>query len=196
MKRPFRVLITSVFIGGMALPAHATSVSSSSSSRFANTEPSETITRSRSDAAEAAAQVPGAAMVLLEALRWQGHSAKQLGLPAQLWCADFMNYVLKKAGAKGTSSRAARSFLQFGKRLDGPRVGAIVIFTRKGPNSGHVGVVRGTDGQGNPIVVSGNSGPTVRQSTYPKHKVLAYVMPPDYVLEEMAKAARATALAK
>lgn len=192
MKRSLAILITSVFMGGVTLPAHATG----DSSRFANTEPSETITRSRSDAAEAAAQVPGAAMVLLEALRWQGHTAKQLGLPAQLWCADFMNYVLKKAGAKGTSSRAARSFLQFGKKLDGPRVGAIVIFTRKGPNNGHVGVVRGTDGQGNPIVVSGNSGPTVRQSTYPKHKVIAYVMPPDYVLEEMAKAAKAAALAK
>lgn len=66
---------------------------------------------------------------------------------------------------------------------------------RKGPNTGHVGVVRGTDGQGNPIVISGNSGPTVRQSTYPKHKVLAYVMPPDYVLEDMANAARAAAMA-
>ena len=32
------------------------------------------------------------------------------------------------------------------------------------------------------------------QSTYPKSKVLAYVMPPNYVLEEMAAAARATAL--
>jgi hypothetical protein len=64
---------------------------------------------------------------------------------------------------------------------------------RAGPNNGHVGVVRGTDGQGNPIVVSGNHGPTVMQSTYPKHKVMAYVMPPDYVLEEMAAAARAQA---
>jgi hypothetical protein len=29
---------------------------------------------------------------------------------------------------------------------------------------------------------------------YPKHKVLAYVMPPAYVLEEMAAAARAEAM--
>jgi hypothetical protein len=55
--------------------------------------------------------------------------------------------------------------------------------------------VRGTDGQGNPIVVSGNHGPTVTQSVYPKGKVLAYVMPPDYVLEDMAKAARRAAAA-
>jgi uncharacterized protein (TIGR02594 family) len=175
------------------MPAHASG--DQRSDRFANTEPLETITRSRSDAAEAAAQVPGAAAVLLEALRWRGRTAKQLGLPTKLWCADFMNFVFRKAGGKGTSSRAARSFLDFGKKLDGPRVGAIAIMYRKGANNGHVGVVRGTDGQGNPIVVSGNHGPTVMQSVYPKSKVLAYVMPPDYVLEDMAKAARRAATA-
>src|SRR5674476_1212909 len=104
-----------------------------------------------------------------------------------------MNFVLRRAGGKGTQSRAARSFLEYGKKLDGPRVGAIAIFYRKGPNSSHVGVVRGTDGEGNPIVVSGNHGPTVMQSVYPKSKVMAYVMPPDYVLEDMAAAARVTA---
>src|SRR6185437_151205 len=148
--------------------------------RFANIEPLETVARSRTDAAEAAAQVPGAAGVLLEALRYRGKSARQLGLPTQLWCADFMNMVLRKAGGKGTHSRAARSFLEFGKRLDGPRVGAIAVLYRKGPNNGHVGVVRGTDGQGNPILVSGNHGRMVRQSVYPKGRVMAYVMPPKY----------------
>ena len=106
-----------------------------------------------------------------------------------------MNFVLRQAGGKGTRSRAARSFLQYGKRLDGPRVGAIAILYRRGPNNGHVGVVRGTDGQGNPILVSGNHGPTVKQSVYPKGRVLAYVMPPQYVLDDMAAAARAAAAA-
>ena len=50
------------------------------------------------------------------------------------------------------------------------------------------------DGDGNPIVVSGNHGPTVKEAVYPKHKVIAYVMPPTYVLEDMAAAARAAAL--
>jgi uncharacterized protein (TIGR02594 family) len=193
MKGLTVVLVTCAYVAGAAMPAQATV--DQRSDRFANTEPLETIARSRSDAAEAAAQVPGAAAVLLEALRWRGRTAKQLGLPTKLWCADFMNYVFRKAGGKGTSSRAARSFLDFGKKLDGPRVGAIAIMYRKGANNGHVGVVRGTDGQGNPIVVSGNHGPTVTQSVYPKGKVLAYVMPPDYVLEDMAKAARRAAAA-
>jgi uncharacterized protein (TIGR02594 family) len=192
MKRSVSAFVLCVFALGAAMPARANA--DKRNERFANTEPLETMARSRSDAADIAAQVPGASGVLLEALRWRGQSAKQLGLPTRLWCADFMNFVLHKAGAKGTKSRAARSFLDFGKRLDSPRVGAIAIMYRKGANNGHVGVVRGTDGQGNPIVVSGNHGPVVTQSVYPKAKVLAYVMPPDYVLEEMAASARAAAL--
>jgi len=194
MTRSIATLLACACAIGITVPAHATG--SRHNDRFVNVAPLETVARSRTDAAEAAAQVPGAAAVLLEALRYRGKSARQLGLPTQLWCADFMNMVLRKAGGKGSQSRAARSFLQFGKRLDGPRVGAIVVLYRKGPNNGHVGVVRGTDGQGNPIVVSGNHGNAVRQSTYPKSKVLAYVMPPQYVLDDMAKAARAAALAK
>jgi uncharacterized protein (TIGR02594 family) len=192
MKRPIAALITCVFAIVIAAPAHATG--EKGSDRFANTEPLEPMARSRTDAADAAAQVPGAAGVLLEALRWRGRTAKQIGLPTKLWCADFMNFVLRRAGGKGTQSRAARSFLEYGKRLDGPRVGAIAILYRKGANNGHVGVVRGTDGQGNPILVSGNHGPTVKESIYAKAKVMAYVMPPNYVLEDMAIAARAAAL--
>jgi uncharacterized protein (TIGR02594 family) len=196
MTRAFAALLCCVLLAGIALPAQATAIKRSE--RFANTEPLEPIAHSRSDAAEAAAQVPGAAGVLLEALRWQGRTAQQIGLPSKLWCADFMNFVLRRAGGKGTHSRAARSFLDYGKKLDGPRVGAIAILYRKGPLNGHVGVVRGTDGLGNPILVSGNHGLTVRESVYSKSKVLAYVMPPQYVLDDMAQAAvaRATAAAK
>ncbi len=196
MKRLLTTLLIALSAFAVIAPACAKDIKTAAAAeRFANTEPQEVITRSRSDAAEAAAQVPGAAAVLLEALRWRGRTAKQLGLPTQLWCADFMNFVLRKGGGKGTASRAARSFLQYGKKLDGPRVGAIAIMYRKGPNNGHVGVVRGTDGKGNPIIVSGNHGPTVRESIYMKEKVLAYVMPPDYVIEDMIAAARAAASA-
>lgn len=173
----------------------APSASTPRNERFSSVTPAEPLLRSRSDAAQQAAQIPGAAALLLEALRWRGHTAKQIGVPSQLWCADFMNFVLKRVGGKGTGSRAARSFLKYGKLLDGPRVGAIAILYR-GPNNGHVGVVRGTDGQGNPILVSGNHGPTVMQSVYPKERVLGYVMPPDYVLHEMAAAARKSASAE
>lgn len=190
------VALSASVIAVQAGTAQAAPIASSQrNERFASVTPAEPLLRSRSDAAQQAAQVPGATALLLEALRWRGHTAKQIGVPSQLWCADFMNFVLKRAGGKGTGSRAARSFLKYGKLLDGPRVGAIAILYR-GPNNGHVGVVRGTDGQGNPILISGNHGPTVMQSTYPKERVLGYVMPPDYVLHEMAAAARKSASAE
>lgn len=187
MQRLTLTLLVAAAMLAMAAPARA--ANETKTERFVNAEPLEPMARSRTGAAEAAAQVPGAAAILLEALRWRGRTARQIGVPAQLWCADFMNFVLKRTGARGTNSRAARSFLQYGKILDGPRVGAIAVLRRAGANSGHVGVVRGTDGKGNPILVSGNHGPTVMQSIYNANRVLAYVMPPDYVLQEMASAA-------
>ena len=190
------LIAMTVLTATLAATAPGSAAAQKPNERFGNNEPIETLARSRTDAADAAAQVPGAGSLLLEALRWRGRTARQIGLPAQLWCADFMNFVLRRAGGKGTQSRAARSFLEYGKKLDGPRVGAIAILTRKGPNNGHVGIVRGTDGKGNPILISGNHGPTVMQSMYPKERVLAYVMPPDYVLEEIAAAARINALAR
>lgn len=191
MKRLIAIGAVALAVVSAAMPAHATGAVRET--RFRNVEPLEPLPKSRSDAAEIAANVPGAAAVLLEALRWRGRTASQIGLPAQLWCADFMNFVLRRSGGAGTHSRAARSFLKYGKKLDSPRVGAIAIMYRKGPNNGHVGIVRGTDGQGNPIIVSGNSGNLVRQTTYPKARVIGYVMPPDYVLEAIASAARANA---
>jgi uncharacterized protein (TIGR02594 family) len=191
MQRSIAICGAALLALALAIPAHATGPNRET--RFSNVEPLEPLPKSRSDAAEIAANVPGAAAVLLEALRWRGRSANQIGLPAQLWCADFMNFVLRRSGGAGTHSRAARSFLQYGKKLDGPRVGAIAIMYRKGPNNGHVGIVRGTDGKGNPIIVSGNSGKVVRVSTYPKERVIGYVMPPEYVLQAIASAARSNA---
>ena len=115
---------------------------------------------------------------LLEALKHMGANAQKLGLPASLWCADFMNMVLRKTGIEATGSRAARSYLKYGKKIDEPRVGAIAIFTR-GSNGGHIGIVRGTDGAGNPIIVSGNHNNKVAEAIYPKSRVLAYVVPHD-----------------
>src|SRR6476619_5403808 len=85
----------------------------------------------------------------LEALKWVGATSRQVGVPyPDLWCADFINFILRRTGHATTNSRAAKSFLDYGKRIDSPRVGAIVVLKR-GVNNGHVGIVRGTDGAGN-----------------------------------------------
>ena len=81
--------------------------------------------------------------------RHQSHRRKRL------WCATFMNLVLAKLGYAGTKSDVARSFLHYGRRLSGPRIGAIAVLTR-GKEGGHVGVVTGVDAHRNPILISGN----------------------------------------
>lgn len=112
-----------------------------------------------------------------EALNWVGATSRQVGVPyPDLWCADFINFILRRTGHTTTNSRAAKSFLDYGKRIDSPRVGAIVVLAR-GVNNGHVGIVRGTDGAGNIIVISGNHGNKVWESPYPKSRVLGYVVP-------------------
>lgn len=97
---------------------------------------------------------------------------------SRLWCATFMNLVLKKVGYAGTHSDAAKSFAGYGHRISEPRVGAIAVLTR-GKRGGHVGVVSGIDKNGNPIIISGNHGHQVGEAIYPRGRVIAYVMPSD-----------------
>lgn len=93
-----------------------------------------------------------------------------------LWCADFMNLVLKRSGMQGTASSTARSFTSYGQRISGPRVGAIAVIGR-GKNGGHVGIVTGIDASGNPILISGNHNNTVAEAPYSAGRVIAYVWP-------------------
>ena len=94
----------------------------------------------------------------------------------RLWCATFMNLVLAKLGYAGTKSDVARSFLHYGRRLSGPRIGAIAVLTR-GKEGGHVGVVAGVDKHRNPILISGNFNRSVGIGVYPRARVIAYVAP-------------------
>jgi uncharacterized protein (TIGR02594 family) len=93
----------------------------------------------------------------------------------RLWCARFMNMVLQRSGYRGTGSDMARSFASYGRRVSGPQIGAIAVMSRRG--GGHVGVVSGIDARGNPILVSGNYGNRVREATYPRSRIYAYVLP-------------------
>jgi uncharacterized protein (TIGR02594 family) len=94
---------------------------------------------------------------------------------SNLWCARFVNYVLKQTGRPGTNSDMAASFAHYGTRVNGPEVGAIAVMSRRG--GGHVGIVSGVDSAGNPIVISGNNLNSVREAVYPRSRVYAYVVP-------------------
>jgi uncharacterized protein (TIGR02594 family) len=87
-----------------------------------------------------------------------------------------MNFVLKRAGYRGTGSDMASSFASYGRRVGGPQFGAIAVMSR-GNRGGHVGVVSGIDRNGNPIIISGNHNRRVGVGVYPRGRIYAYVIP-------------------
>jgi uncharacterized protein (TIGR02594 family) len=126
---------------------------------------------------ELVGNAPGSRIVA-EARRWIGTNPTTR---ATLWCARFMNFVLERLGLPGTASDVAKSFASYGKRLEGPKVGAIAVMNR-GKSGGHVGVVSGFDKDGDPIIISGNYSRRVAEAVYDRSRIIAYVapeMPPD-----------------
>jgi uncharacterized protein (TIGR02594 family) len=111
--------------------------------------------------------------VVAEARRWIGTNPTGR---KSLWCARFMNFVLKRVGYSGTSSDMAKSFASYGQRLSGPKIGAIAVMNR-GRTGGHVGVVSGFDSHGNPLVISGNYSRHVAEAVYSRSRIYAYVAP-------------------
>jgi uncharacterized protein (TIGR02594 family) len=111
--------------------------------------------------------------LIAEARKYLGTNPTHRG---RLWCATFMNFILAKLGYSGTHSDAARSFIHYGRRVAGPRIGAIAVLSR-GKEGGHVGVVTGVDRHHNPILISGNYNRRVGIGVYPRSRVIAYVVP-------------------
>lgn len=93
------------------------------------------------------------------------------------WCSAFANWCIQRAGLKGTGLANARSWLTWGKRLEEPREGCIVVFKRgSNPTSGHVAFFVGMDG--NYLrVLGGNQSDCVKVSRYPVADVLGYRWP-------------------
>lgn len=95
-----------------------------------------------------------------------GKTASDLGLPSTLWCADFMNMLF------GGSDRTAFSYINRGIKANHGCVNCVAVTKRKG--GGHVGIVKGYDKNGNPILISGNHKRRVGVGTYNKNIVVAY----------------------
>ena len=90
------------------------------------------------------------------------------------WCSSFVNWVMIKAGYKGTNSALAKSWLKWGRKMNSPREGAIVVVKRKnkktdsstGSSTGyHVAFfVRKTSTH--ITLLGGNQGNKVKESNY------------------------------
>jgi uncharacterized protein (TIGR02594 family) len=94
------------------------------------------------------------------------------------WCAAFVGACLEEAGYKSTGSLAARSYLNWGKEVEKPKYGDIVVFWRGSKQGwqGHVAFfVRETKDY--VYVLGGNQGNSVNVSRYSKSRVLGYRQP-------------------
>jgi uncharacterized protein (TIGR02594 family) len=93
------------------------------------------------------------------------------------WCSSFVNWCMKQAGVTGTGSAAARSWLNWGVKLDAPRNGCVVVLRRgDNPNNGHVAFFVG-DGGGSIRLLGGNQSDQVKVSSFPITMVLSYRWP-------------------
>jgi uncharacterized protein (TIGR02594 family) len=75
------------------------------------------------------------------------------------WCSAFVSFCIENAGLEGTKSALARSWLEFGKKIDKPVRGCIAVFERPeaGPGQGHVGFYLGGSAP-HITILAGNSG--------------------------------------
>lgn len=94
------------------------------------------------------------------------------------WCAAYVGAMLERVGIRSTRFEGARSYLEWGDKLEQPIYGCIVVFTRTG--GGHVGFVVGKTESGNLLVLGGNQSDAVNIKAFTLDRVTGYRWPDDY----------------
>lgn len=104
------------------------------------------------------------------------HSVTSLGADDDEtpWCASFVSWCLEQSGIKSTRSARAKSYIDFGKKLDKPTLGCIAVFTRTG--GGHVAFFV-SESATHVRVLGGNQGNKVSIADYSKENLLGYRWP-------------------
>lgn len=94
------------------------------------------------------------------------------------WSSAFVNWVVGKAGYKGTNGNVNRDWLGWGKPIHPPQLGCIAVFWRISPTdpTGHTGFYVGERGDGIAIL-GGNQSNSVSISTLQKSRFLGCRQP-------------------
>jgi uncharacterized protein (TIGR02594 family) len=104
----------------------------------------------------------------------------EISMDATPWCAAFCCAMLKRNGypIPMTDALMARSFRRYGIACE-PKVGAIAVFPRGKPPSGHVGFVAKVNANGTVDLLGGNQGDAVSiaKGTYKIKDALAFRWP-------------------
>jgi len=91
------------------------------------------------------------------------------------WCAVFISACLENVGVRSTRSAAAITYLNYGQKLTQPVFGSIATLSRPGGN--HVGFVVGETSSGDLILLGGNQGDMVKESSFPRSRIIGYSWP-------------------
>jgi uncharacterized protein (TIGR02594 family) len=98
------------------------------------------------------------------------------------WCSAFVNWCIEKAGYAGTDSAWARSWQNWGRSIDEPVRGCIVVLKRPCDKSdtkkacGHVAFfISRTEKKVR--LLGGNQSSAVQEQNYPVSDVLSYRLP-------------------
>lgn len=91
------------------------------------------------------------------------------------WCAAFTGAMLERVGIRSSRFESAKSYLNWGVKLEAPVAGCIAVFTRTG--GGHVGFVVGKDIKGNLLVLGGNQSNAVNVRAFTPDRVSGYRWP-------------------
>jgi len=94
------------------------------------------------------------------------------------WCAAFVSWCLEESGVTSTRSKAARSYLNWGKPIDKPVRGCIVVTSRGTDiHSGHVGFYIEPHKDGEFLLLGGNQSNAVTVKVAHEARVLSYRWP-------------------
>lgn len=115
-----------------------------------------------------------------EARRWLGQTGRTLQMKHRgLWCAEFMTRVADRVGMRkpAGNTNMVDTWLNAGVRTNVPQPGAIAITSNRRHTYGHIGIVTKVNADGSPVIISGNHNDRVVETTYPRSRVVAYVIP-------------------
>ena len=100
------------------------------------------------------------------------------------WCAAYVSAVLEEAGIRSARTGYSLNYNTWGEKLDGPAVGAVVVFSREDPKQpgvklGHVAFVvgRSKTNPKNLLILGGNQRDMVNIMGKWTQTVLAYRWP-------------------
>lgn len=92
------------------------------------------------------------------------------------WCSSFVNFCVEGAGLRGTDSKLARSWLDWGVEAPEFVPGCIVVLKRGSPPKGHVGFYVGREG-GRIQLLGGNQGDKVSIASFDADRVIGRRLP-------------------